>query len=151
MINRLIIFALLNFGALAIGGIFTGSGVPSDWYQSLNKAPWTPPGWVFGAAWTTIMVLFTIFLSIIWDRIENKQLLIVLFTFQWVLNVGWNPVFFYFHLPLPALFVIVGLLFLVVIITFRFHQSLALSSLMLPYILWLIIATSLNAYVVLYN
>lgn len=39
MILRLIVFLAINFGALAIGGIFTGSGVPSDWYQNLNKAP----------------------------------------------------------------------------------------------------------------
>lgn len=151
MISRLIIFAVLNFGALAIGGIFTGSGVSSDWYQALNKAPWTPPGWIFGAAWTTIMVLFSIFLTLIWEHVENKKLLITLFTFQWVLNVGWNPVFFYFHLPLIALFIIIGLLYIVAIITFRFHRSLSLSSLMLPYIIWLIIATSLNVYVILYN
>lgn len=151
MINRLIIFTLLNFGALAIGGIFTESGVSSDWYQTLTKAPWTPPGWVFGAAWTTIMVLFSIFLASVWEYIDNKKLLITLFAFQWILNVGWNPIFFHFHLPLTALFIIVGLLFLVITITFRFHRSLALSSLMLPYIVWLIIATSLNAFVVLYN
>ena len=46
--KQLVIFALLNFGALAIGGLFTGGGVSSEWYASLNKAPWTPPGWVFG-------------------------------------------------------------------------------------------------------
>ena len=46
MIIQLIIFLLLNFGALALGGLFTGSGVSSDWYNGLNKAPWTPPGWM---------------------------------------------------------------------------------------------------------
>ena len=46
MIYRLIAFLLLNFGALAIGGFFTGKGVTSDWYADLLKAPWTPPGWV---------------------------------------------------------------------------------------------------------
>jgi len=55
MIYRLITFLLLNFGALAVGGFFTGKGVPSYWYSDLIKAPWTPPGWVFGFAWTTIM------------------------------------------------------------------------------------------------
>ena len=56
MIKRLFVFLLINFGALALGGLFTSDGVISDWYEQLNKAPWTPPGWVFGAAWTTIMV-----------------------------------------------------------------------------------------------
>jgi len=39
MAIRIIIFLLINFGALALGGLFTGKGVPSDWYQELNKAP----------------------------------------------------------------------------------------------------------------
>ena len=37
MLLRIIIFLLLNFGALAIGGSFTGKGVPSDWYMELEK------------------------------------------------------------------------------------------------------------------
>ncbi|NBN98947.1 MAG: hypothetical protein EBV19_06865 [Flavobacteriia bacterium] len=45
----ILLFLFLNFGALAIGGSFTADGVASDWNQNLNKAPWTPPGWVFGA------------------------------------------------------------------------------------------------------
>ena len=35
---------MLNFGAIAIGSYFTDSGASSDWYQNLNKAPWTPLG-----------------------------------------------------------------------------------------------------------
>ena len=31
----LIVFFILNFGALAIGVLFTGPGVPSDWYVNL--------------------------------------------------------------------------------------------------------------------
>lgn len=43
---KTIIFLILNFAALAIGGLSTSSGVTSEWYNALNKAPWTPPGWV---------------------------------------------------------------------------------------------------------
>jgi tryptophan-rich sensory protein len=53
-----LLFFILNFAALAVGGLFTGSGVSSEWYQNLDKAPWTPPGWVFGAAWPFIMICF---------------------------------------------------------------------------------------------
>ncbi|MDG2281196.1 MAG: tryptophan-rich sensory protein, partial [Flavicella sp.] len=52
MIKRILLFLVLNFTALAVGGLFTGTGVSSDWYQNLNQAPWTPPGWVFGFMWT---------------------------------------------------------------------------------------------------
>jgi len=97
MNKSLITFLILNFGALAIGGFWTSGGVISDWYQNLNQAPWTPPGWVFGAAWTTIMVLFTLYMAYAWRDSEHKAKLIALFSIQWVLNVSWNPVFFNSH------------------------------------------------------
>jgi tryptophan-rich sensory protein len=50
---RIILFIVINFSALAIGSYFTENGVSSDWYMSLEKAPWNPPGWVFGVAWHT--------------------------------------------------------------------------------------------------
>lgn len=37
MIKRIILLLILNFSALAIGGVFTRKGVPSDWYQNLIK------------------------------------------------------------------------------------------------------------------
>ena len=70
MVLRIIIFLLINFTGLFLGGLFTQEGVPSDWYQNLNKAPWTPPGWLFGFAWTTIMICFSIFLSVLWKKIS---------------------------------------------------------------------------------
>ena len=49
-IKTFVLFFVLNFAALALGGLFTGSGVTSDWYTKANQAPWTPPGFVFGLA-----------------------------------------------------------------------------------------------------
>ena len=74
MILRIFLFLIINFGGLFIGGLFTGEGVPSDWYQNLNKAPWTPPGWVFGAAWTTIMICFSVYMAILWEKIKLNKL-----------------------------------------------------------------------------
>ena len=152
MIYRLIIFFVLNFGALALGGFFTGKGVPSDWYEGLAKAPWTPPGWVFGAAWTVIMIFFSIYMANLWPSIKNKNLLVGLFAVQWILNVGWNPTFFYYHNVLAGLFVIAALTILVGCFLFIFWPEMKLKSiLILPYFIWLLIATSLNAFILLKN
>lgn len=97
MVQRLILFLTLNFGALALGGIFAGQGAVSDWYEALNKAPWTPPGWVFGFAWTTIMICYSLFMTLAWEKVNNRKKFVLLFVIQWVLNVGWNPSFFYMH------------------------------------------------------
>ena len=60
---RFLLFIILNFTALALGSLFTNKGVSSQWYLELNKAPWTPEGWVFGFAWTTIMISFAIYMA----------------------------------------------------------------------------------------
>lgn len=152
MIKRILLFLVLNFGALAIGGLFTGESVPSDWYQAMNKAPWTPPGWVFGAAWSTIMICFAFYMAFAIDRISSKTSIIGLFSIQWVLNVAWNPAFFYFQNALAGLIIITALTALIAYMLFSFIKELSIKSLfLLPYFIWLIIATSLNGYAWLYN
>ena len=152
MIARIIVFLILNFAALGIGGMFTGSGVSSDWYMSLSKAPWTPPGWVFGAAWTSIMICLAFYMAYLWPSVQNKKFLIGLFALQWILNVAWNPVFFHFHSTAWALLVIVSLTVLVAYFLVNYYPVLKIkSALILPYLIWLIIASSLNAYILFKN
>ncbi len=152
MLKRLLFFLVLNFGGLALGSIFTNPGVNSDWYQNLEKAPWTPPGWVFGAAWTLIMACFSIYLAILWPKIEQKSSLIVLIIIAWMLNVAWNPLFFALHQVAIALVTISLLLMVICFFLYKYWPQLRLSSLLLaPYIIWLMIATSLNAYILLKN
>jgi tryptophan-rich sensory protein len=152
MAIRLFLFLLINFAALALGGLATSDGVVSLWYQNLNQAPWTPPGWVFGAAWTFIMITFSVYMAYLWPKVKNHKLLIALFTLQWILNVGWNPMFFNYHLVTISLVIITALTLLVAAIMITYYAaSKSKSLLILPYFLWLLIATSLNAYIYLYN
>lgn len=149
---KIIGFLLLNLGALAIGGIFTGTGAGSEWYTELNKAPWTPPGWVFGFAWTTIMLCFSVYMAILYKRKTVKRNILALYFIQWILNVAWNPVFFHFHEANAGLVIIVCLTLLVTYFLFNFRRDLkGYSLLIVPYLIWLGIATSLNAYVVCLN
>lgn len=152
MILRILLFLVINFSALGIGGFFTSKGVPSNWYATLNKAPWTPPGWAFGFAWTTIMICFAIYIAYLWPIIENKKFFLILFIAQWILNVSWNPTFFYFHQTTLGLFIIIGLTIIVGYTFYHYLENLNfLSILIAPYFIWLLIATSLNAYAVLNN
>ncbi len=151
MVLRTIIFLLINFAGLFIGGLFTGEGVPSDWYQNLNKAPWTPPGWVFGFAWTTIMICFSLFLSVLWIKIASIQFT-TLYSILFILNVSWNPLFFYFRWIFIALIVIAFLTYLIGYTANKYKGEMRYYNLLLlPYFIWLIIATSLNVYIVIYN
>ncbi|WMX17359.1 MULTISPECIES: TspO/MBR family protein [unclassified Aureispira] len=152
VLKNLVIFLVINFGALALGGLATNAAVNGEWYQSVNKAPWTPPGWVFGAAWTTIMICFSIFMAYAWEEVMDKTKLAILFGIQWILNVGWNPLFFVYHYVLLGLIVISLLTILVGYFLFGYRSTMkAKAFLMLPYFVWLLIATSLNAYILLYN
>ncbi|NRA92357.1 MAG: tryptophan-rich sensory protein, partial [Psychroserpens sp.] len=63
IITRFLVFAVINFSALGLGTILMGNGATSSWYQQLNKAPWTPEGWVFGAAWFTVMLCFSAYMA----------------------------------------------------------------------------------------
>jgi benzodiazapine receptor len=152
MIKRILLFLVVNFSALAIGGLFTGKGVPSDWYQNLNQAPWTPPGWVFGAAWTLIMICFAVYMAYLLSTKMNRNKVILLFAIQWVLNVAWNPLFFHYQAVLTGLITISLLTILVAYFLFNYKKELKTKSwLIVPYFIWLLIATSLNAYILLYN
>ena len=152
MIYRLVLFFILNFGALAVGSLSTTKAVKGDWYLQLLKAPWTPPGWVFGAAWSGIMICFSFYMAYAWVSMTNHRLLLMLFIIQWILNVSWNPVFFSLHHTLFGLGIITSLTILMIYFFFHFKPDLLIKSiLLLPYIIWLLIATSLNAYIVLKN
>ncbi|MCW8897121.1 MAG: tryptophan-rich sensory protein [Flavobacteriales bacterium] len=152
MFLKIIIFLVINFAALGIGSYFTSTAVTADWYQNLNKAPWTPPGWFFGFAWTTIMICFAVFMAYVWQLNENRNLLIVLFVIQWILNVSWNPVFFKYHQVAFGLFIIVLLTVLMGYFFFAYLPQLKVKTLLvLPYFIWLLVATSLNAYILVRN
>jgi tryptophan-rich sensory protein len=61
-------------------------------------------------------------------------------------------VFFSLHQTTFALFLISGLLVLLMVMAVKFAKFLGYKTIwILPYIAWLIIATSLNAYIVLQN
>lgn len=151
---KLILFFVLNFSALGIGSLLIGNPGTNEWYQSVNRAPWTPPGWVFGFAWTTIMICFSFYLYRMDKRLVDDQrvLFYSLFAFQWLLNVCWNPVFFRYQFVFAALLMIVILTILVLwFLWFGFKSSFVNGMFVLPYAVWLIIATSLNVYIYLKN
>ena len=56
----IILFAFTNFSALFLGSLLMGQGASSSWYIKLNRAYWEPEGWVFGVAWVTIMICFSL-------------------------------------------------------------------------------------------
>ena len=153
-IKHFIIGLLINFGGLAIGSIWTTPGVTSDWYTNLKIAPWTPPGWVFGFAWTTIGLTFSIWYGWMMSKvIPRNQELIGLYLISVVLNIIWNPLFFGYHnLGISWLVITtLGITIFDITDTTRREYGWKPMLLVLPYFIWICIANSLNLYSLLTN
>ena len=147
----LVVFLIVNFGALGLGAWLMGEGPTSVWYRTANQAPWTPPGWVFGAAWTSIMICYSVYMAIAWRRIKRSKLLWI-FGIQLLLNVGWNPAFFFLHDVEMGLLIIATLTILMWGKVFLLKKKMKWwTLLLLPYSIWLTIATSLNWYFLINN
>ncbi len=152
MILKLFVFLLLNFAALALGSVFTAPGVTSTWYQQLNQAPWTPPPWVFGMMWTGIMLTFSVYMALLFSLHGHRKRVSLLFVCQWLLNVGWCAAFFYFRSTFLGLWIILSLTLLMMYLFVAYRHRLSYASLLVvPYWAWLLVACSLNAYIVCYN
>jgi benzodiazapine receptor len=149
-----VLFLAMNFGALAIGGMLMGtSPVENNWYTSLNQAPWTPPGFVFGIAWTIIMLCFSIYLATSSVFVMSEPKRRNTYFIHLVLNVAWNPVFFFLHLTWLAFPILIGLMLTLIQLNRQmgYTFSTAKSWLLFPYFVWLAIAASLNAYIAIMN
>jgi benzodiazapine receptor len=149
---RWVVFLMLNFGALALGSLLMGGGLTSSWFANLNQAPWNPPGWLFGFAWTTIMISFAFYMSVLLGKLKKWKGVFILYLLQLCLNIAWNPTFFMFENAGLALIIISLLTVLIGYFLVRYAKTLGYYSLLiLPYFLWLLVATSLNLYIFLAN
>lgn len=142
------------FIAAGIGSLFTFASV-STWYPKLIIPPFAPPSWVFGPVWTILYLLMGISLFLVlekgMDRPEVKQG-ISLFALQLGLNVLWSFLFFGLQSPFLAL---IGILLLWGSIAATLLQFLKISRpaayLLIPYLIWVTIATGLNTAILLLN
>ena len=146
-----ILFIIINFSALAIGSWLMNDGPRTEWYLTLNQAPWSPPGWLFGIAWSSIMLLFSAFMAYL-IQVDKSKKVLILFSVQFVLNILWNFLFFNQH------FIIIGLLNIIILTFLMFYfleaykyQLKNKRFFVLPYFIWLVVASSLNFYIALYN
>ena len=141
-------------GAGGIGAIFTTPAI-ATWYVTLQKPAFTPPNAVFMPVWTTLYLLMGIAVFLIWRKgLEAKEVktAFIIFWVQLIINILWSAVFFGLKSPFGGFIVIVLLLIAVVITIVQFFKVSRLAGgLLIPYIVWLGIATSLNVGVWILN
>ena len=150
---RILIFILICQMAGVIGSFFTIPKI-TGWYATLQKPSFTPPNWLFGPVWTTLFALMGVSLYWIWGfRLEkNFKRAISFFGVQFVLNILWNFFFFGLQNPLIGLIEIILLWIAIAVTIFEFYKlSKKAGLILLPYIIWVSIATVLNYYILVLN
>ena len=125
----------------------------SLWYYSLNKPAITVPDSVFAPMW--VFLYLTIFSAlIVYIRTKNydKKSGYVYFVTQIFLNIIWSPIFFGLKNIGLALFSRIFLDIFVFLTIKKFYSVSKISGIILvPYFLWIIFATYLNASYFLLN
>ncbi len=153
-IPKLIISILIVFLAGAVGTVFTLSEI-TTWYAALAKPSLTPPNWAFGPVWSTLYVLMGIALFLVWrEGLERKEVkvAILIFAVQLAINVMWSLVFFGGHNIFGGLVLIVILWIAILINIIVFYRiSKAAGLILIPYLIWVSIATYLNYSVFILN
>lgn len=149
----LAVFLGLCFGAAWVGSMLTSPALP-EWYAGLAKPSWTPPNWVFGPVWSLLYLMMALAGWLVWRQagVTSVAVPLALFGLQLVLNVAWSAVFFGLRRPGAAFAEIILLWFVILASMSAFWRVTRLAGwLMLPYLLWVGYAASLNLAIWLMN
>lgn len=145
------LYFIIVYAIAALGGILSYDAEKDDWYQRLVKPSWTPSGTTISIIW--LILYFLIALS--WymaTGINNlssvsRVSINILFTLGLILNLVWTFIFFTFrNLSLSLLIIIIIDIVTLILILYLSSSSLTIRSayLLIPYLIWLLIATYLN-------
>jgi benzodiazapine receptor len=136
-------FLLVTFAVAGISGVATSHAI-RDWYPTIAKPAWNPPGWMFGPVWTVLYAMMAVAACLVWRQAGWGGAL-MLFGVQLAFNAAWSPLFFGLHRIDLALMDIVLLWGAIVATTVAFWKVTPVAGwLFVPYLAWVSFATVLN-------
>ena len=143
------IFAFLNVSLVTLYAIGSGLWVNSGdgFYRSLKRPFWQPPDFLFGLAWPynfLVLIIAGIFVA---NNANSffRVLYTVLFAFSVVTALLWAYSFYIQHnLILAAISLAVTALLTIPMVAIAFQTKAWFGLILIPYQLWLIVATSLS-------
>jgi benzodiazapine receptor len=118
-----------------------------DWYNSIVKSSFTPPGFVFSITWTVLYIILALVGKSLWDKKQENQIkpILTLFIIQMILNWIWTPIFFAMHMTgLSSLIILIMLIINGYIMIKSWSKYPRITYAIIPYFLWLNFATYLN-------
>lgn len=150
-------FAFLSVLVAEATGILSSflSGDVKSTYAGFVKPPFSPPDWMFGIVWPIMYALMGFAAYLVFRHqgdVNKRQNALLAYGFQLFLNFTWSIVFFRLSSVWGGLINIVALDVLVIftIALFRRIDKTA-ANLMMPYLLWILYATYLNAGIAFLN
>jgi tryptophan-rich sensory protein len=139
------IIGLLLVITYAIGsGIWTSSS--PGWYGNLNRPPWQPPDFVFGLIWPYNFIVLGIAAFQISASLSRNQILIWLtcFALSVAAALTWAYNFYVPHnLQLAAISLGITTMLTIPVLVLTFRASTLLGFALLPYQIWVAIASTL--------
>ncbi|MEU7985517.1 TspO/MBR family protein [Streptosporangium canum] len=113
-------------------------------YLALERPPWAPPQWLFGPAWTVLYIMIAVSGWLAWSARGWTPALGV-YAAQLVLNAAWTPLFFgagRYGLAFAEIVVLWAAIAATIVLFRRISRVAAW--LLVPYLLWVTYAASLN-------
>ena len=146
-----VLFFTITFSASFIGGLVTFN-LKEPWYSQLIKSNFNPPDWIFAPVWTTLYLMMTLAIWFYWHSKNKDMNTVNIYFIHIFFNTTWSVVFFGFHSILFAFINLIILIFLILVLIFRFKRVNKVSAyLMIPYLLWSFFALFLNFNLLLLN
>ncbi len=158
-VGSLLVFLTITLGVAAVAGIATFSTV-NGWFAEAEKTLWDPPTELFGPIWGVVYTLMGIAAWLVWrtPRSTERTTALGLFGGQLAMNAAWTPLFFVLYDVAGGVSLWIALVWIVLldfivlatIVKFWPVRSIA-SVLLIPYWVWLLFATALNASIAVMN
>ena len=136
----IILVIIYAFGS----GIWTSSS--PGWYNTLNRPPWQPPDFIFGLIWPYNFIVLGIASYRISTSLSRNETIIWLscFALSVVAALSWAYNFYVPHnLQLAAISLGATALLTLPMLLLTFRASIGLGFALLPYQIWVAIATTL--------
>ena len=150
LIISILIAELTGVLSALLSGMMSGGGA------DYTEPPLSPPAIVFPIVWTLLYAAMGTAAYFVWDSArgtaESRTRALQFYIAQLFVNFLWSIIFFRFEAYWFSVAVIILLDILVILTTLMFKKINRLSYwLMIPYIIWLLIATYLNIGVAVLN
>ena len=121
-------------------------------YNTLQKPPLSPPGFIFGIVWSILYLLMGIAYGILVYKGKSDAEVSKIYWTQLIVNLIWPILFFVFKLRLFSSVWIILLLILVIDMIIKFYKKdKIIGYSQIPYLLWIMFATYLNIGVYILN